>query len=120
MPRASWHARTALADPQKLAASVDDRKDAVLFGSEPKERFVGTKDVRATLLRWKLAFQVRDGVAAGLTSSKSVAWVAANVDARPSDKPAAKATPYRATLVYEKIEGTWKLVVLQFSSVPAS
>lgn len=114
------HARATLADPQKLAASVDDRKDAVLLGSAPKERYAGTKDVRATLLRWKLAFQVQGGVAAGLTSSKSVAWVAANVDARPHDKPQAKATPYRVTLVYEQVGGAWKLVALQFSSVPVT
>lgn len=111
-------AKQTLADPKLLAASFDDRKDVVLFGSERKERWSGPKDVRAKLLTWKLAFTVADGVQAGLTSSKTMAWVAANVDARKAGAPTAKATRYRASMLYEKLDGVWKLVVLQFSSVP--
>ena len=108
--------KAALADPKLLAASVSARKDVVLFGSAPKEKFVGGAKVAATLAKWKLALAVRDGIAAGTTASKTVAWVAANVDAKPADQPAAAATPYRVLCLYELEKGKdWRLVAMTFS-----
>jgi hypothetical protein len=102
-----------LGDPAALAKTVSDRKDVVLYGSDPGERFVGGAAVRAQLAKWKLGFKLRDGVQAGATASGSLAFVVANVDAA---KPSAKtATPYRLFAVYEKTAAGWQLVVLQFS-----
>jgi SnoaL-like domain len=102
-----------LADPAALAATASDRADVVLFGSDPRERFVGGKTVRATLTRWALSFTVRDGLVAGANVSGTVVWAAANVDAR--GKKDKTATPYRALFVYEKQPTGWKLVQLHFS-----
>jgi hypothetical protein len=100
-------------DAKALAKTVSDRKDVVLYGSELAERYVGGAKVRAQLLKWGLAFKVRDGVQAGVTASKTVAWVAANVDAgKPGDK---KPTPYRALFVYEKHDAAWQVVQIHFS-----
>jgi len=103
----------SIGDPKKLAATISDRKDAVLFGSERPERFVGGAAIRGKLVAWNLGFTVRDGIQAGAVPSKTVAWVAANVDAA---KPGAKPTPYRVLAIYEKTGAAWKLVVLHFSS----
>jgi SnoaL-like protein len=105
-----------LGDPTKFAKTVSDRNDVVLYGSEVKERYVGGAAVRATLRKWKLALTVRDGVIAGATTSKTVAWVAANVDARAAGKPKAAATPYRVTAIYELHGSSWDIVQLQFST----
>ena len=105
--------RASLADPKRLVASVSKRKDAVLLGSAPKETFVGGAKVAATLAKWKLELDVRDGVAAGVTASKTVAWIAANVDAttRTGD-----AIPYRLLALYEYEKGkAWRLVAITFS-----
>lgn len=110
----------SIGDPKVFAASVSDRKDAVLIGSAPGEKTVGGAKVSAKLSNWKLAFAVHDGVAAGTTASKTVAWIAANLDARPAGKPDAKPAPYRALLIYEQKAGAWKLVVAQFSFVASN
>jgi len=94
------------------------RKDVVLYGSELSERTVGGDNVKAKLAAWKLAFKVRDGIQAGLTASKTVAWVAANVDATSLKNPKDKPTPYRALFLYEKTAGTWQIVHAHFSFVP--
>jgi hypothetical protein len=104
----------ALADPAALGKLVSDRKDAVLFGSELAERYVGGATVRTTLAKWKLAFKVHDGVQAGLTASKTVAFVAANVDAAAAG--AKLATPYRMFAILEKSGADWKLVALSFAA----
>ena len=106
---------TSIADPKALAASVSTRKDVVLYGSALKERTVGGAKVKAMLARWKLAFKVRDGIQAGLTSSRSVAWLAANVDAGNPKKPKDKPVPYRLLVLYEKTAAGWKLVQAHFS-----
>jgi hypothetical protein len=112
-----------LADPKAFAKTVSDRKDVVLYGSDRKERFVGGKQVRATLEKWHLAIAVRDGIVAGVTRSKTVAWVAANVEVRDAGStvtPAkAKTTPYRLTVIYERTGTAWKLVLVHFSFVKA-
>src|SRR5262249_60023024 len=102
-----------IGDVKAFAKTVSQRNDVVLYGSELAERTVGGNEVRAQLAKWKLAFKVRDGVQAGISSSKTTAWVAANLDAsKPGDK---KPTPYRALLVYEKHADTgWGVVPLHF------
>ena len=105
--------KDGLADPKSLSA----RKDIVMFGSAPKEKFVGAK-VGAALAKWKLAFTVKDGISAGTTASKTVAWVAANVDAKPTGKEG-PVTAYRVMALYEQDKAkAWKLVALEFS-IPA-
>jgi SnoaL-like domain len=106
---------STIGDVKALTATVSDRKEAVLFGSELAEKYVGTAAIKSTLTRWNLTFKVRDGVQAGVTSDKTLAWVAANVDATSAKTPTAKPTPYVALFVYEKVDTTWRLVVAQFS-----
>ena len=108
---------STLADPKAFAKTVSDRKDVVLYGSDQKERFVGGAKVRATLDKWHLAIAVHDGIQAGVTSSKTVAWLAANVDVRST--PKTKPTPYRLTAIYERTGHAWKLVLVHFSFVKA-
>jgi ketosteroid isomerase-like protein len=104
----------SLASSAALGKTVSDRKDVVLYGSELGERFVGGAAVRAKLQKWKLTFKVRDGIQAGLTSSRTVAWVAANLDGTPA---AGKTLPYRALVIYEKTGDGWKIVQLSFSFI---
>ena len=104
-----------LGDPKLLAASVSKRKDVVLYGSELRERTVGGDKVAAKLAAWKLSFKVRDGIQAGVTASKTVAWIAANVDATSQKKPKDKPTPYRVLFLYEKTGTAWQLVHAQFA-----
>jgi len=109
--------KTSLADPKALAKAISDRKDAVLFGSDAGERYVGGVAMRATLARWKLGFTVRDGIQAGVAPSKTTAWVAANVDgAKAGDK---KGSPYRVLAIYDKKGSEWQLVLMHFSTVTA-
>lgn len=104
---------TTLADPAALAASVSDREDVTMFGSDRKERFSGGAAVRAQLLKWKLGYKVRDGVVAGLSTSKTAAWLVANVDAA---KPGSKAiTTYRLFAIYEQAGDAWRIVQLNFA-----
>lgn len=87
----------------------------MLYGSAREERFVGGAKVRAKLLAWNLGLTVRDGVQAGLSHGKSLAWVAANVDARPAKTPKAAPTPYRLLVIYEKTGDSWRAVSVSFS-----
>ena len=106
--------RTTIGDPKALAASVSARKDALLYGSDDGERYAGGALVKTKLVAWKLAFTIHDGVRAGL-AGKSLAWVAANVDATSASHPKARPVPYRAFFVYEHAAGRWQLVQAQFS-----
>ena len=54
---------------------------------------------------------------AGVTSSKTIAFVAANLDATSLKKPKAKPTPYRVLFVYENTGTSWQLVQAHFSVV---
>lgn len=108
----------SIGDPKALAATVSDREEVALFGSATSERAEEGSQVKARLLAWKLAFKVRDGIRAGVTASKNVAWVAANVDATSLKRPKAPPQPYRVLAVYEKTSAAWKLVQLSFSVDP--
>jgi len=112
---AAWKA--AIGDPKALAASVSSRKDVVLYGSESAERVVGGAQVAAKLKAWNLAFKVRDGVSAGVSPSKTVAWIAANLDSVSAKKPTDKPVPYRALFLYEKQGADWKLVSANFAYI---
>lgn len=104
----------SIGDPVKLAATVSPRKDVVLYGSDLPERYVGGAAVKKQLLKWDLSLKVRDGIQAGVSKGKTVAWVAANVDARPV-KVMALPTPYRLLAIYEKVGTSWQLVQASFS-----
>ena len=104
-----------IGDPKAFAGTLSSRPEALLLGSEMPERYVGAK-AKSQLGAWNFAFTVRDGVRAGLSKSGNVAWVAANVDAKPAKQKNARALPFRVFAVYEKIATTWKLVQLQFST----
>lgn len=109
----------SLGDPKALAATVSGREEVALFGSAPDERTEGGAKVKAELLGWKLAFKVRDGIQAGLSESKNVGWVAANVDATAIEHTKnAAAQPYRVLVIYEKTGDAWKLVQASFSVDP--
>lgn len=82
------------------ADSVSTRKDVVVFGSAPNERFVGGAKASATIKSWNLMFDVRDGKTSGLTKGR-ILWVITNFDARPQGKDKAKPVPYRAFLIFE-------------------
>jgi hypothetical protein len=108
----------SIGDPKALAATVSDREEVALFGSAAGERAEEGAQVKARLLGWKLAFKVRDGIRAGVTASKNVAWVAANVDATSIKRPKDPPQPYRVLAIYEKTPAAWKLVQLSFSVDP--
>lgn len=105
-----------IGDPKAFAKTVSDRKDAVLYGSEVDERVDGGAKVRDQLLAWNLVLKVRDGLCAGVTASRTVAWIAANVDAMSAKKPKDK-QPYRLFAIYEKTGKEWSLVNASFSVV---
>ncbi len=104
-----------ISDPKTFAKTFSDRPEAVLFGSELPERYVGAK-ARSQLAAWSLTFTVRDGVRAGVSKSGHIAWVAANVDAKSPRHPKDKPIPFRIFVLYEKIATTWKVVQMQFST----
>jgi hypothetical protein len=108
---------STIGDPKALAATVSARKDVVLYGNEAKERTQGGAKVKAKLEAWKLGFKVRDGIQAGVTKSKTVAWVAANVDSTSAKKPKDKPVPYRLFAIYEKTGAEWKLVHANFTYI---
>lgn len=108
---------STIGDPKALSKSVSVRKDVVLYGNEPAERTVGGAKVAAKLQSWSLTFKVRDGIQAGVTSSKTVAWVAANLDATSLKKPKDKPVPYRLFALYEKTGADWKLVSANFAYI---
>jgi hypothetical protein len=105
--------RQSIADPKAFAATISARNDVVLYGTEPTERFVGGAAARATLLKWAFAWTVHGGIRAGVTKSKAVAWIAADVDARSAKSKTS--SPYRLTVVYEKTGTEWKIVQIHFS-----
>jgi hypothetical protein len=107
--------KDTLGDPKKLAATVSDRKDAVMYGSELGERFVGGAKIKSQLAKWNLGFTVTGGVQSGLTKSQTVAFVAANVEAKSMKNPKAAASPYRVFAIYEKTVLSWRLVSLHFA-----
>jgi hypothetical protein len=104
---------TLIASPKAMVDAVSDRKDVVLYGSDASEKYTGGAVVKKTLTGWGLSIKLRDGIMAGLTSSKKVGWMAANVDVQAKgDK---RATPYRMTLVVEQTGKAWKVVQIHFS-----
>lgn len=106
---------TTIIEPKAFSSTMSTRKEAVLFGSELTERYVGPAAGKQ-LAAWSFTFKVRDGLRAGLSKSGNVAWVAANLDGIPTKKLNAKPVPYRAFALYEKTPAGWKLVQLQFST----
>lgn len=106
---------STLADPKAFAKTVSDRPEVVLYGSDRDERVVGGAKVRAKLQAWNLALTLRDGIQAGLAHGKTLAWVGANVDARPAASPTSRPTPYRVLAIYEQTGDVWRLVLLSFS-----
>ncbi|HTL32158.1 MAG TPA: hypothetical protein VL326_03480 [Kofleriaceae bacterium] len=107
--------KDTLGDPKKLAATVSDRKDAVMYGSELAERYVGGAKIKSQLAKWNLGFTVKGGVQAGITKSQTVAFVAAYVDAKSVKNPSGAVSPYRVFAIYEKTITSWKLVSLHFA-----
>lgn len=105
-----------LGDPKAFAASVSDRKDAVLFGSDKAERYTGGAAIKAELAKWGLKLAVRDGVQAG-PAGTSLVWIGANVDATPVKQPKAAPVPYRLFAVYEKTSSGWQLVAASFGAI---
>lgn len=99
--------KKTIGDPKAFAATISARKDVVLYGTEPTERFVGGAAARATLMKWNLALSLHGNMRAGLTKSKTLAWIATDVDAGK--------TIYRLTVIYEKTGSDWKLVEIHFS-----
>lgn len=90
---------TTIGDGKALAATVSDRNDVVLYGSEPTERYVGGAKVKGQLAKWNLVLKPSSGIQAGTVGS--IAWVAANVEAQPKKGSKAKPVPYRALFLYE-------------------
>lgn len=104
---------STFADARALAATVADRKEVVLQGSDKGDRAATGKSVSAMLASWNLKLSLRDGLQAGVVG-KSFAWVAANVDAvGAKGKPA----PYEVLAIYEGSGSTWKLVALSFAFI---
>jgi hypothetical protein len=97
--------------------TVANRKDAVMFGSGPTERYVGGDAIKKVLTGWNLAFEVRDGLASGLTKGRLL-WIAANMNARPASNAKAAPTPYRVFLIFEGSgDDTYELVHASFAAM---
>jgi hypothetical protein len=107
--------KDTLGDPKKLAATVSDRKDAVMYGSELGERYVGGAKIKSQLAKWNLGFTIKGGVQAGITKSGTVAFVAASVASKSMKNPNAASSPYRVFAIYEKTITAWRLVSLHFA-----
>ena len=107
--------KDTLGDPKKLAATVSDRKDAVMYGSELAERYVGGAKIKSQLAKWNLGFTIKGGVQAGITKSGTVAFVGAYVASKSMKNPTAAQSPYRVFAIYEKTITSWKLVSLHFA-----
>jgi hypothetical protein len=97
--------------------TVADRKDAVMFGSGPGERYVGGDAIKKMLTGWNLELEVRDGLASGLTKGRLL-WIAANMNARPANNAKAAPTPYRVFLIFEGDgDDTYQLVHASFAAM---
>jgi hypothetical protein len=97
--------------------TVANRADAVMFGSGPSERYVGGDAIKNVLTGWNLAFEVRDGLASGLTKGRLL-WIAANMNARPISNAKALGTPYRVFLIFEGTgDDTYQLVHASFAAM---
>jgi hypothetical protein len=107
--------KESMANPKTLAATVSDRKDAVMYGSELAERYVGGAKIKSQLAKWNLGFTVKGGIQAGITKGQTVAFVGAYVDAKSMKNPKAASSPYRVFAIYEKTITSWKLVSLHFA-----
>ena len=107
--------KDTLGDPKRLAATVSDRKDAVMYGSELAERYVGGAKIKSQLAKWNLNFAIKGGVQAGVTKSGTVAFVAASVAATSIKNPKIAPSPYRVFAIYEKTITSWRLVSLHFA-----
>jgi len=97
---------------------VADHKDDVMFGSGPGERYVGGAAIKKMLLGWDLQFEMRDGLASGLTKGRLL-WIAANMNARPANNDKAAPTPYRVFLIFEANggDGDYQLVHASFAAM---
>jgi hypothetical protein len=96
---------------------VSARKDVVLFGSAPSERYVTGAKATAQLKKWNLNFAIRDGITSGLTKGR-ILWIMTNLDARPDGKDKAKPVPYRAFLIFEGDgSGSYALVHANFAAM---
>ncbi|MFT3696847.1 MAG: nuclear transport factor 2 family protein [Kofleriaceae bacterium] len=98
---------------ESFASTVSTRKDVVMYGTEPNERFVGGAAVKAALKKWNLSLTVHGKLRAGVTKDKHVAWIAADVNARSVKGDTVN--PYRLTVVYEADGATWSIVQIHFS-----
>jgi hypothetical protein len=98
---------------------VADHKDAVMFGSGAGERYVGGATIKKMLTDWNLDFELRDGLASGLTKGRLL-WIAANMNARPANNDKAAPTPYRVFLIFEGSgDDTYELVHASFAAMTA-
>ena len=100
------------------ADSVSDRKDAVLFGSAPNERYVGGAKIKKTMAGWNLMLDQHDGRAANTTKGGKLLYIAGNFDARPQGKDKATPTPYRVFFIFEGPGGgDYSLVHANFAAM---
>ncbi len=97
--------------------TVANRKDSVMFGSGPTERYVGGDAIKKMLIAWNLQLEIRDGLASGLTKGRLL-WIAANMNARPANDAKAAPTPYRVFLIFEGDgDDTYELVHASFAAM---
>jgi len=85
---------------EDASGTVSARKEVVLFGSAPNERYATGTKASKQLEKWNLNFKVRDNITSGTTKGRML-WIITNLDARPAGKEKANPTPYRAFLIFE-------------------
>jgi hypothetical protein len=97
---------------------ISDRKDAVLFGSAPTERYVGGAKIKKTITGWNLMLDQRDGRADNITKGGKLLYIVGNFDARPQGKDKATPTPYRVFFIFEGPGGgVYDLVHANFAAM---
>jgi ketosteroid isomerase-like protein len=104
-----------------FVASISDREDAFVFGSDPDERVVGGAQIREVFGK-----QIADGhveikrngeMRVGIAPGGKVGWVLANLDLSVEVAAGQRVSqPYRAMLVYADEGGEWRLVQAHFSN----
>jgi hypothetical protein len=101
--------------PATFLALLSDDKRAQVFGSAPKETFVGGKKIKGVFKRWTVELTCWDRddpklpARAGATPDGELMWMAVGVAYyRPC-------TSYRTMLVMTKEKGAWKIVHQHYS-----
>jgi hypothetical protein len=101
--------------PARFVALMSDDKRAQVFGSAPKETFVGGKKIKGIFKKWsvEMSFWEKDDptlpARAGVTADGELMWMATTVAYYRL------CVSYRALFVMAKEKGAWKIIHQHYS-----